>query len=78
MEMDKKRHQSFIKNNANFFSNGDKSFRGNRFYEWLWVKERTVLRILIFSKETRTMLQTNFVINHIKSTPCNGPKKMVL
>jgi hypothetical protein len=28
-----------------FVTNGDKSFRGNQVYEWLWVKERTVLRI---------------------------------
>jgi 23S rRNA (adenine2503-C2)-methyltransferase len=66
MEMDK-RHQSFIKRTIFFVTNGDKSFRGNQVYEWLWSKGAHSFEDMTnLSKETRTMLQTNFVINHIK------------
>ncbi|WP_445722779.1 23S rRNA (adenine(2503)-C(2))-methyltransferase RlmN [Flavobacterium sp.] len=50
-----------------FVSNGDKAFRGNQVYEWLWSKSaHTFEDMTNVSKETRTMLQSNFVINHIK------------
>jgi len=52
----------------NFFvSNGDKAFRGNQVYEWLWQKRaHTFEDMTNVSKETRAMLEANFVINHIK------------
>lgn len=52
----------------NFFvSNGDKAFRGNQVYEWLWQKRAHSFEDMTnVSKETRAMLEANFVINHIK------------
>lgn len=50
-----------------FVTNGDKAFRGNQVYEWLWQKNaHTFEDMTNISKETRAMLETNFVINHIK------------
>ncbi|MFC4817848.1 MULTISPECIES: 23S rRNA (adenine(2503)-C(2))-methyltransferase RlmN [unclassified Flavobacterium] len=50
-----------------FTSNGDKAFRGNQVYEWLWQKHaHTFEDMTNISKETRAMLEANFVINHIK------------
>ncbi len=50
-----------------FITNGDKAFRGNQVYEWLWQKRaHTFEDMTNVSKETRAMLQDNFVINHIK------------
>ena len=50
-----------------FVSNGDKAFRGNQVYEWLWQKRaHTFEDMTNISKETRAMLEANFVINHIK------------
>ncbi len=50
-----------------FVSNGDKAFRGNQVYEWLWQKRaHTFEDMTNISKETRVMLEANFVINHIK------------
>lgn len=50
-----------------FVENGDKSFRGNQVYEWLWSKgAHTFEDMTNLSKETRAMLVENFVINHIK------------
>ena len=50
-----------------FVANGDKTFRGNQVYEWLWSKgAHTFEDMTNISKETRTMLEANFVINHIK------------
>jgi 23S rRNA (adenine2503-C2)-methyltransferase len=50
-----------------FVENGDKTFRGNQVYEWLWSKgAHTFEDMTNISKETRTMLEANFVINHIK------------
>jgi 23S rRNA (adenine2503-C2)-methyltransferase len=50
-----------------FVENGDKSFRGNQVYEWLWSKgAHTFEDMTNLSKETRAMLEANFVINHIK------------
>ena len=50
-----------------FVANGDKSFRGNQVYEWLWSKVAHSFEDMTnLSKTTRTMLETHFVINHIK------------
>ncbi len=50
-----------------FIANGDKSFRGNQVYEWLWQKRAYSFEDMTnISKETRAMLEANFVINHIK------------
>jgi 23S rRNA (adenine2503-C2)-methyltransferase len=50
-----------------FVENGDKAFRGNQVYEWLWSKSaHTFEDMTNVSKETRAMLEANFVINHIK------------
>lgn len=50
-----------------FVENGDKSFRGNQVYEWLWNKGAHSFEDMTnLSKDTRQMLQDNFVINHIK------------
>jgi len=50
-----------------FINNGDKAFRGNQVYEWLWQKAAHSFEGMTnLSKETREMLEANFVINHIK------------
>ena len=50
-----------------FVENGDKAFRGNQVYEWLWSKaSHTFEDMTNVSKATRAMLEENFVINHIK------------
>lgn len=50
-----------------FVANGDKAFRGNQVYEWLWQKAAYSFDVMTsLSIETRTMLAANFVINHIK------------
>ncbi|MFD2099394.1 23S rRNA (adenine(2503)-C(2))-methyltransferase RlmN [Flagellimonas iocasae] len=49
-----------------FVSQGDKAFRGNQVYEWLWQKSAHSFEAMTnISKETRQMLEDNFVINHI-------------
>ncbi|TYP75871.1 23S rRNA (adenine(2503)-C(2))-methyltransferase RlmN [Aquimarina intermedia] len=51
---------------AFFVSQGDKSFRGSQVYEWLWNKGAHDFEAMTnISKETRQMLEDNFVINHI-------------
>jgi len=52
----------------NFFvENGDKAFRGNQVFEWLWSKSlHTFEAMTNISLETRQMLEENFVINHIE------------
>ena len=52
----------------NFFvEQGDKPFRGNQVYEWLWQKSAHDFDAMTnISKETRQMLEDNFVINHIR------------
>nr|WP_297785180.1 23S rRNA (adenine(2503)-C(2))-methyltransferase RlmN [uncultured Allomuricauda sp.] len=52
----------------NFFvEQGDKAFRGNQVYEWLWQKSAHDFDAMTnISKETRKMLEDNFVINHIR------------
>ena len=69
MEIEKKDIRSLTKEQLRdfFVANGDKAFRGNQVYEWLWGK--AVHRfddMTNVSKETRNMLETNFIINHIK------------
>ncbi|WP_299617379.1 23S rRNA (adenine(2503)-C(2))-methyltransferase RlmN [uncultured Tenacibaculum sp.] len=50
-----------------FVENGDKAFRGNQVYEWLWSKAaHTFDDMTNISKATREMLDANFVINHIE------------
>jgi 23S rRNA (adenine2503-C2)-methyltransferase len=50
-----------------FVANGDKSFRGNQVYEWLWSKGAHSFEDMTnVTKATRAMLENNFVINHIK------------
>ncbi|MFC4096487.1 23S rRNA (adenine(2503)-C(2))-methyltransferase RlmN [Euzebyella saccharophila] len=50
-----------------FVSQGDKAFRGNQVYEWLWQKSAHSFEGMTnISKTTREMLENNFVINHIK------------
>ncbi|WP_452226728.1 23S rRNA (adenine(2503)-C(2))-methyltransferase RlmN [Lacinutrix cladophorae] len=49
-----------------FVKQGDKAFRGNQVYEWLWSKSaHTFEDMTNLSLETRQMLEDNFVINHI-------------
>jgi 23S rRNA (adenine2503-C2)-methyltransferase len=49
-----------------FVENGDKAFRGNQVYEWLWSKvSHSFEDMTNISKETRKILEENFVINHI-------------
>lgn len=49
-----------------FVKNGDKAFRGNQVYEWLWQKSAHNFEDMTnISLATRQMLQSNFVINHI-------------
>ncbi|WP_375238636.1 23S rRNA (adenine(2503)-C(2))-methyltransferase RlmN [Aurantibacter sp.] len=50
-----------------FVKNGDKSFRGNQVYEWLWQRGiHSFEEMTNISKETRQMMENHFVINHIK------------
>ncbi|GAL68737.1 ribosomal RNA large subunit methyltransferase N [Jejuia pallidilutea] len=50
-----------------FVDQGDKAFRGNQVYEWLWQKSAHSFEAMTnISKETRQMLEDNFVINHIR------------
>ena len=50
-----------------FVQQGDKAFRGNQVYEWLWVKGAHDFEGMTnLSKQTRALLQEHFVINHIQ------------
>jgi len=50
-----------------FESQGEKPFRGNQVYEWLWQKSAHSFDTMTnLSKETRKKLEEYFVINHIK------------
>ena len=50
-----------------FVEQGDKAFRGNQVYEWLWSKSAHSFDDMTnISKETRQMLNNHFVINHIE------------
>ncbi len=50
-----------------FIQKGEKPFRGNQVYEWLWHKAaHSFIDMSNISKEIRLMLEEQFVINHIK------------
>ena len=50
-----------------FVEQGDKPFRGNQVYEWLWQKAAHSFEDMTnISKDTRKILEDHFVINHIK------------
>ncbi|NIK93023.1 23S rRNA (adenine(2503)-C(2))-methyltransferase RlmN [Mangrovimonas sp. CR14] len=50
-----------------FVKEGDKAFRGNQVYEWLWSKSaHSFDEMTNISKETRDKLDAHFVINHIE------------
>jgi len=69
MEVKKKDIRALTKTQLRefFVANGDKAFRGNQVYEWLWQKAAYSFEDMTnISKETREMLAANFVINHIK------------
>ena len=69
MEIEKKDIRSLSKEQLRdfFVANSDKAFRGNQVYEWLWSKGAHSFEDMTnVSKATRTMLETHFVINHIK------------
>ncbi|KAA5826311.1 23S rRNA (adenine(2503)-C(2))-methyltransferase RlmN [Algibacter amylolyticus] len=69
MEIKKKDIRALTKEQLREFfeKNGDKAFRGNQVYEWLWQKGAHKFEDMTnVSKETRQMLEDNFVINHIK------------
>ncbi|MCB0461179.1 MAG: 23S rRNA (adenine(2503)-C(2))-methyltransferase RlmN [Flavobacteriaceae bacterium] len=52
---------------AFFVKQGDKAFRGDQVYEWLWQKSAHKFEDMTnISLATRTMLENHFVINHIK------------
>jgi len=52
---------------AFFTDNGEKAFRGNQVYEWLWSKSaHTFEDMTNLSKETRNRLNNSFTINHIE------------
>lgn len=49
-----------------FISNGDKPFRGNQVYEWIWKKSCTDFNLMTnLGVETREWLKNNFTINAI-------------
>ncbi|POS01461.1 23S rRNA m(2)A-2503 methyltransferase [Flavobacterium croceum DSM 17960] len=67
--VDKKDIRSLTKDQLRdfFVAQGDKSFRGNQVYEWLWSKgAHSFDDMTNLSKTTRLQLEQNFVINHIK------------
>ncbi|WP_375323676.1 23S rRNA (adenine(2503)-C(2))-methyltransferase RlmN [Flagellimonas sp. GZD32] len=69
MEIKKKDIRALTKEQLRqfFVEQGDKAFRGNQVYEWLWQKSaHTFDAMTNISKETRQMLEDNFVINHIR------------
>lgn len=69
MQTDKKDIRSLSKEQLRdfFIAQGDKAFRGNQVYEWLWGKGAHVFEDMSnLSKETRQLLKDNFVINHIR------------
>ncbi|TRZ44375.1 23S rRNA (adenine(2503)-C(2))-methyltransferase RlmN [Robertkochia solimangrovi] len=50
-----------------FVAQGDKAFRGNQVYEWLWGKAVYSFEAMTnLSLDTRSMLEANFVINNIR------------
>ena len=57
-----------------FVKQGDKAFRGNQVYEWLWQKAAHSFEDMTnVSKETRNMLDDAFCYQSIlKLIPCNA------
>jgi len=50
-----------------FVQKGDKAFRAQQVYEWLWMKSaKSFDQMTNISLETRELLKQHFVINHIK------------
>ncbi len=69
MKPQKKDIRALTKNQLRdfFVENGDKAFRGNQVYEWLWSKAAHSFDDMTnISITTREMLDANFVINHIE------------
>ena len=69
MEIKKKDIRALTKEQLRefFVKQGDKAFRGNQVYEWLWSKSaHTFEDMTNISIETRQMLEVHFVINHIQ------------
>lgn len=69
MEQTKKDIRSLTKEQLRdfFVSQGDKAFRGNQVYEWLWQKgAHSFEGMTNLSLETRKVLDDFFVINHIE------------
>jgi len=69
MKLEKKDIRALSKQELREFfeSVGDKAFRGNQVYEWLWSKaSHSFEEMTNISKETRSQLEENFVINHIE------------
>ncbi len=69
MDVKKKDIRALTKDQLRVFfrENGDKPFRGNQVYEWLWSKgAHSFDDMTNISKVTRQMLEENFVINHIR------------
>lgn len=69
MESEKKDIRALSKDQLRdfFVANGDKAFRGNQVYEWLWGKgAHTFEDMTNIAKPTREVLEKHFVINHIK------------
>ena len=69
MEIKKKDIRALTKDKLRefFVNNGDKAFRGNQVYEWLWQKSAHSFEDMTnVSLKTRQMLEDNFVINHIR------------
>ncbi len=49
-----------------FAAQGDQAYRGNQVYEWLWQKSAHSFEGMTnLSKDTRELLDKNFIINHI-------------
>ena len=69
MEIKKKDIRALTKDQLRdfFVINGDKAFRGNQVYEWLWQKSAHSFKDMTnISLKTREVLEANFVINHIR------------
>ena len=69
MQIEKKDIRSLSKEQIRdfFVAHGDKAFRGNQVYEWLWSKGAHQFEDMTnVSKTTRSILENHFVINHIK------------
>ena len=69
MEVQKKDIRTYSKEELRdfFVAQGEKAFRGNQVYEWLWQRgAHTFEDMTNLSKATRNFLDTHFVINHVK------------